>query len=637
MVRQPRGSKYVQMEAESSDEDIDSSVDSQDMDGLQDFVEPDYTKMSRHNYVDKVAELEAKYIRPHGTNEEVKEEESDYDDVAETPCQSKLLPLPSDPALFLCRVKFGKEKQIAASIAEAAKDISDVTAVLSKDGLKGYVYVEAFKKTAVDEAVYGVRNVYKNRITPINPSEMVDVMNCNKDYNVGDYARMKSGRYRGDLVQIVENFSDCCQIRAIPRINQKRKLFDPEEHRNEIQHNNGGYYYNRDFYKDGYLIKSVLKNNLEFDVTPTFEDLKELSGENAVHLNDEVVVKKGELQNFKGKIVNVSGNTCTVSSKNQTFDVDINLLKRHVEVGDSYSYDGINGMVLKVNNDNTVILGVKEMTDEIVVSINDLEAPVAIKLTAPKRKPFVKTRQDQLVNRKVQIIAGEYKGMVGRVENVAKDTCRIQLGTTSESVTTYKNDLKVLEPIYSYASTATPGYKTPGKTPGYTTPGYKTPGYTTPGYKTPGYTTPGYKTPSYTEPQKISEGANVSEGVDVKNDADSIFMAINVFVNGTMCTVERVVDKTMYVRNTEFKLSDIKTYTNTNMDFADIEKEDDDTVEIMAVQPKNKFENVFVFRGEHAGVSGTVVEYSEDTAKVQLIGGENIRVKLEDLTTKSKK
>ncbi|OQS55363.1 global transcription factor group A2 [Ecytonucleospora hepatopenaei] len=632
MARQNRVSKYVQLEAESSDEDIDSSIDSQDMDGLDGFVEPDYRAAPRNLYEDKIRDLEARYARP-GTDEE---DEDVFEKTLEAPCQAKLLPLPSDPVLFLCRVKFGKEKTVAANIIEAAKEIPDVTAVLQKDGLKGYIYIEAFKKTAVDEAVYNVKNVYKSRITAINLSEMVDVMNCNKDYNVGDYARMKSGKYRGDLVQIIENFDDCCQIKAIPRINNNKKLFDPEEFRNETQYNNGGYYFNRDYYKDGYLIKSVLKTNLEFDVTPTFEELKDLSGENVVHLNDQVVVTKGELANFKGKIVNVSGNTCTVTNKEKTFDVDIGLLKRHVEVGENYSYQGNNGMVLKVNTDGLVVLGIKNMTEEVTVNVTDLEAPVAQKIAPPKKFAYARNRADPLVNKKVSIVAGEYKGMVGRVQGVNKDTYRVQLSTTFESINAFKNDLRVIEPVYTYAYTSTPGYKTPGKTPGYTTPGYatpgyKTPGYTTPGYKTPGYTTPGYKTPGYTEPMMEEE---VEEGKAVMSDLDILLVGVNVYVNGVLKTVERISGEKCFAGEESFYISEIQNYDEEQLKMARLSS--GETKSIMADKPKNKFETVFVFKGEHANKVGTVTEYKESIAKIQCMTGECIRVDVSDLTTKRK-
>ena len=597
MARQHKVSKYVQMEAESSDEEINSELSSQDIEGFG-MAEPDYRISGRNLYEEKLQDLEARY-------RDVSEE--DYEDILERPSQSKLLPLPSDPILFLIRVKIGKEKYVAAKIAEVAKEIGDITAVLQKDGLKGYIYVEAYKKTAVDEALYNIKNVYKNRIGIISLSEMVDVMNCTKDYSVGDYARMKGGRYKGDLVQIVENFEDCCQIKAIPRINNKKKLFDPEEFRNDVTASNGGFYYQRDFYKDGFLIKSVLKRSLDFDVTPTFEELKDLAKQNIVHLNDQVIIERSDLHNFKGKIINVAGNICTVTDNKNTFDADIRDLRKYAEVGERYSYRGENGMVLKVEG-GMAVLGIKDMTDEIEVPVADLDRPVVeTKNQNRVRKQITRGRRDQMINKRIKVIAGENKGMIGIVKEVQRDRCRIQISATLEEVTTMKSDLRVLEPIYTYAQAATPGYKTPGKTPGYTTPGYKTPGYATPGYKTPGYMTPGYKTPAYSVPDESRTVESVK----------SIYIGIKVMVDGEEREVTNVVDDKLCAGNSTFTVDEIGK-------------------DIEPVIPQKKYESVFIYKGEFSGKIGTLVEINEDVGKVQLKeGNEVISLLMDDLTVRT--
>ncbi|ORD94553.1 SPT5 [Enterospora canceri] len=568
------------MEAESSEEEINSDVTSEDLDG---FVEPDYGRERRDLYGEKVSELEQKYAKY-----VEREDESTTEEIRP---QIRPFPTSMDPLLFLVRVKFGKEKSIANRIIEQAKGVGDVTAVVQKDGLKGYIYVEAFKRTAVDEAVQRVKNVYKNKISAIPFSEMIDALSCRKDYIVNDYARVKSGKYKDDVVQVLENYEDCCQIKAVPRLNDRRRLFDPEEFRAQVTAKNGGFYYNRDFFRDGFLIKTVLKMSLDFDIQPTFDDLKQLDTERPVRLNDAVRVVKGDLKNFTGKVVSVAGSTCVVSDGTSTFDVDAGCLEKRVEVGDVFSYAGENGVVLQKEG-NRVVLGIREMQDEVSVHINDLEGRVVERPKTTKTRPQTpKKRLDLLVNKNVRIVAGAYKGLVGIVKEVHRERCRVQLMSNLESVHVYKNDIREIAPTQQAQASATPGYKTPGsKTPGYTTPGYKTPGYTTPGYRTPGYAPP-----------------------ETEIQAASVYYGMKILIDGSEKTVSRM-EESIY-------------YTTDGREVA--------ATEMVPVRPTNKYDPVFIFRGDHKEKNGVLIEFEEEIGKVELMGNEYVRVKLDDMAVKN--
>lgn len=596
MSKRP-SSKYIQIEAESSDEDIDSSVVSEDIGGYN--VEPNYTT-HRDVYRDKIRDLEERYAKGD------LEEEDDVIETAEVPNQASLFPKPSDPLLFLVRCKTGKEKQIANRILEHAQEVPDVTSIVQKDGLKGYIYIEAFKKTAVEEAISKVKNVYKNKLTPIPLSEMTEALSCKKEYMVKEFASIKSGKYKGDVVQILENYEDCCQIKAVPRLKDRKKLFDPEEFRNKAIAKNGGYYYNRDFFKGGYLIKTVLKTSLDFDAEPSFDDLKWLKTASPVRLNDTVKVIRGDLKGFEGKVVSSTNTTCVITDGTSRFDVDAVDLELNVAVGDAYSYKGENGLVLKIDG-GEVVLGIKEMTDEVRVKINDLEAP---KFAKPQKQEIVKSmkkRTDPLVNRTVQIVTGIHKGLKATVKEVYRDKCRVQLSSNLEFVNLHRNELREIAPVLP--TLETPGYRTPGQrasgafTPGYKTPGYATPGFKTPGYKTPGYQTPGYQTPGYKTPGYATPG-------HVMPTYDQTHKGIQIVVDGVVKTVKSL---------------DSDTFTCLDESKCTIS-------EIEPVVPTKNYEQVFIFRGDYYGKFGTVNDFEDNIVKIQIGQAEVVRVKIEDCT-----
>lgn len=467
-------SKYIQLEAESSDEEISSNYDSEDMDGVLENskLAPNYNLPLKDRYAEKLKNLEEKYL--HMDNEDSSKEYIDEDDVS---VHRQVFPKMSDPLLFLVRVKIGKEKSIASKIAEHAKTISDITAILQKDGLKGYIYIESFKKSAVDEAVSKVKNVYKNRIVAIPIAEMVDVLNSKKEYMINEYGRIKNGKYKGDLAQILENYEDSCQIRVVPRIDGKQCLFDPDKFQNKAISKDDGYYYNRDFYKDGFLIKIVLKDSLDFNTEVSMDELKRFQNISPLKIGENVKVIRGDLKGFLGKIISINGNSYTITNEKKTFEVDTLDLKRDVQLGDTFSYKGKNGIVLKINGNN-VMLGIKNMEAEIKVSIDDLELPVSEKVEKRNIKVPFKKHINPLIDKSVKIIYGEFKGLIGTVKEINRTSCRIRLGSNSEYVMVNRNAIKEINKnnIKINSTRDDIGLKTPGfKTPGYTTPGYKVP------------------------------------------------------------------------------------------------------------------------------------------------------------------
>lgn len=487
-----RAAQYLHLEAESDTDEYESNDVSEDLD---DFV-PIAPQKSK-SFTELTQELVDKY---QGIYPDIEEEEQD--DVLETPFQSQLFPTPKSPLLFLVRCKAGKERDICLRIFERAKN-KEICSVVQKEGLKGYIYIESFKKQAVVDILSTVRFVIRTKLSIVPLKEMVEAVSYKKNVVIGEFARIKGGKYRGDLVQILENYEDVVKIKAIPRINDVKRRFDPGEHRMESMEKDGGYYYSRDFYRDGYLEKIMLKSNLDFEVEPTFAELSELSIKGSFEINDTVRVSKGDLKNLVGKIESVKGNSAFLCKDSRTYEVNINDIEKHFEVGQEVSYRGENGVVLKVS-DGTMIIGMDDFTSEVECPISDGKPPVSKKREISEKPHRLRVRRDPLLNLHVVIKQGEYKGLKGIVKDTYQDKVDIQLRSNCKIVTIDRTAVSSEVPMLE--AKEVPSWEAlDAKMPSFKTPAFRTPAFKTPSYRTPSFRTPGFRDGSRTKRLQTAE------------------------------------------------------------------------------------------------------------------------------------
>ena len=189
--------------------------------------------------------------------------------------------------------------------------------------MAGYIFVEASKKSDVDEALMNVSHVYprsKMNLVPIK--EMPDLLRTRKDKELaaGDYVRVKKGLYAGDLAVIheIETNGLDVTLRLVPRLDYglgedlaksltadaKRKrpntfaptglpkerppqrLFSEAEarkrHDRSLIPNRGltkkSYTYNKETYENGFLIKNFKLQHLTTEnVNPKLEEITKLT------------------------------------------------------------------------------------------------------------------------------------------------------------------------------------------------------------------------------------------------------------------------------------------------------------------------------------------------------------------------
>lgn len=144
--------------------------------------------------------------------------------------QKSLQPSASDPKLFAVRVKAGKEREVVVCVLQKAamkrkegKPLP-IYSIVSQDYLGGMVYVEAYKENHVKMALENIRNVYQKKVTLVPLQEMESAVSVEKrtsgGLKPGGWARVKSGRYAGDLARVLSLRSTSAQavVQLVPRL-----------------------------------------------------------------------------------------------------------------------------------------------------------------------------------------------------------------------------------------------------------------------------------------------------------------------------------------------------------------------------------------------------------------------------------
>ncbi|KFD44888.1 hypothetical protein M513_14235, partial [Trichuris suis] len=102
-----------------------------------------------------------------------------------------------------------------------------ITSAIVKEGLKGLIYIEAFKQSHVVQAIEGISALNSSKIQMVPISEMPDVLNVVKDLQAlkpGVFVRLKRTMFRDDLAQVdwVDLAQKVVHLKLIPRIDYTR-------------------------------------------------------------------------------------------------------------------------------------------------------------------------------------------------------------------------------------------------------------------------------------------------------------------------------------------------------------------------------------------------------------------------------
>ncbi|XVE99222.1 hypothetical protein REPUB_Repub03eG0178900 [Reevesia pubescens] len=324
--------QFFQDSAEVND-DNDSSDDS-DIDNYFMDEEPD---LNVNNQPGKTHNL------PFVPKEEVIEEEFDkmmeerYRDAhvtyAEDSYEAKgsmdrnsTVPSAKDPTIWKVKCVVGRERHSAFCLMQKFIDMKSlgnklqIISAFSVDHMKGFFYIEADRQCDINEACKGLTYIYSSRVAPVPSNEVYHLLNVrtkHSEVSEGMWARVKNGKYKGDLAQVVavNNERKRATVKLIPRIDLQamaakfgggvsiKRTVTPapklissselEEFRPLIQ-------YRRDrdtgivfqildgmMLKDGYLYKRVSIDSLScWGVMPTEEELLKFSHSDNIESDD---------------------------------------------------------------------------------------------------------------------------------------------------------------------------------------------------------------------------------------------------------------------------------------------------------------------------------------------------------------
>jgi len=308
-----------------------------------------------------------------------------------------------------------------------------IKSVIVPESAKGFIYIEAFKRTHVKQAVEGINalrpGVYDQQMVP--NTEMKDVLRVIKTQAAlkeGMWVRMKRGIYKDDLAQVdyVEDSQNQVCVKMVPRIDmQKFRGFRASENKSRSRANArppqklfnedniraiGGEFTNDgDFLifegarysRKGYLYKTLKMDLIQIEgVKPTLSELEKFEDDpNRADVDfdpmgnksgrshnfapgDMVIVSEGELAYLEGRIISISGNKITMMPKHEdlkeALEFPANELRKLFKVGDHVKvitgrYEDETGLVVRVE-ENVVVVFSDTTMHELKVRPEDLQA-----------------------------------------------------------------------------------------------------------------------------------------------------------------------------------------------------------------------------------------------------------------------
>jgi len=321
-------------------------------------------------------------------------------------------------------------KYISLSSGETPLQIKSAIAV---EGLKGYIYVEAFKQSHVKQAIEGFGalriGIWTQQMVPIN--EMPDVLKVVKDLvqiKAKSWVRIKRGIYKDDIAQVdyVNTARNQVTLKIIPRIDysmmrgdmrslsdeaEKRKrkrrppqkLFDRDAIKNiggDLSMDGDFYLFEYNRYRQGFLYKTMVMSAIMSEgVKPSLSELekfetsiddaelelgRERGREEASHsfaAGDMVRVSEGELINLKGKVMTIDGNTILILPKHEDLKDPLEFpaheLEKYFKEGDHVKvikgkYEGDTGLIVRVE-ENVIVLFSDLTFHELKVKPDDLQ------------------------------------------------------------------------------------------------------------------------------------------------------------------------------------------------------------------------------------------------------------------------
>ncbi|KAK1936861.1 KOW motif family protein [Babesia divergens] len=432
---------------------------------------------------------------------------------------SVLMPDLNDPKLWILKVnKAHSTKLVAISLLNKFLKLNSqgrnlgIYSCFAPDGVKGFLYIEADTKSAIIEALSDFRNINlrKLKMVPINEVSSIYAMESQQILTplIGEYVRIKSGRYAGDLAQVYESdeLNGIVVVKVIPRLREddveaeqqlgedgfpiiksskethaqtKAKLYVKRLFDREAVELKGGLieqgftpgtfrYNNMTFLDAGFLLLriSVRRLTVGSAVDATLSELKEFNLENnyenvanviknsnlhLFRLGEKIRVTRGELTNVIGYIAKMHLEEIEIQPEDTTipnFRIHPSSIMKHFREGDNVRIiDGIN------------------KGESGLISLVDFDKKNAVVFSPQKSEQF-KVKMDYLVLVKESInfeslgslngyflgdLVQSSKGEIGVIVSISKSCFNVLLDTNIE-VKLLLSDILCKRSSFGYSS-----------------------------------------------------------------------------------------------------------------------------------------------------------------------------------------
>ncbi|KAI0258051.1 hypothetical protein BC834DRAFT_975660 [Gloeopeniophorella convolvens] len=136
-----------------------------------------------------------------------------------------------DPGLWCVQVKFGHERDIVSQLARrffntTASRAPSIVSAFNRDGIGGYIFVEALSLSDVIRALEGMAAARSSVPRPIDIDRRIELFTSPAPRRLdqaddGCWVRFTSGLYRGDIGYVYEQnkeFDDLVRVLVVPRL-----------------------------------------------------------------------------------------------------------------------------------------------------------------------------------------------------------------------------------------------------------------------------------------------------------------------------------------------------------------------------------------------------------------------------------
>ena len=365
------------------------------------------------------------------------------------------LPTINDPSIWLVKVKPGKEREATVSLHNKALEMkklgkpTQIISVINMGRLHGYIYVEAFKEAHVRNAIDGLHSIFQSKIRKVALEEYNSIFLMSKEekpiLKKGDWVRVKSGIYGGDLAQVFDALPNKAFVRLIPRINplieENKEIGIPEKTRiiqrkfdsNEVKNAQTKhdrfkgltfYIWNNQKFRKGFLYKDLnIRSLITSGVTPTIEELEKFKPTKFFSVEKE----ESEEEEEEDELDKIT----LLSIRNSNF-----LKGDRIQVI-SGELTGQVGIILSKNEDNLLIKPENEKLSTFNVSTIDV------------MKYFLKGENVIITN-------GENKGEKGLITAIEKNVIVLYSNVKQSLIKANANDVQLISAFNSaYSSNAT--------------------------------------------------------------------------------------------------------------------------------------------------------------------------------------